>query len=186
MIGPGLVGRRNEQRALAKRLLGDLRPDLDIGTAETLRLFVGRRGRIQKLAAKRERLDERLASARRLNKEAQKQAAALIHAASSLPPVRDPALLAAAIEEGRRRGDAEAERDRRAQDAMRIAVQRDASIEKLRLPGTTIKGLEGLRVPTAAAIARFERRAQGLEDETRAAKFNRKVCESLYFSGLQA
>ena len=167
---PGLVGRRNEQRALAKRLLGDLRPDLDIGTAETLRLFVGRRERIQKLAAKREGLDERLASVRRLNKEAQKQAAALIHAASSLPPVRDPALLAAAFEEARRRGDAEAERDRRAQDAMRIAVQRDASIEKLRLPGTAIEGLEGLRVPTAAAIARFERRAQELEDETRAAR----------------
>lgn len=167
---PGLVGRRNEQRALAKRLLGDLRPDLDIGTAETLRLFVGRRGRIQKLAAKRERLDERLASARHLNKEAQKRAAALIHDASSLPPVRDPALLAAAIEEARRRGDAEAERDRRAQDAMRIAVQRDALIEKLRLSGTAIEGLEGLRIPTAAATARFEHRAQELEDETRAAR----------------
>ena len=167
---PGLVGRRNEQRALAKRLLGDLRPDLDIGTAETLRLFVGRRGRIQKLAAKRERLDERLASARRLNKKAQKQATVLIHTASSLPPVRDPALLAAAIGEARRRGDAEAERDKRAQDAMRIAVQRDASIEKLRLPGTAIEGLDGLRVPTTAAIEGFERRAQDLEDERRAAK----------------
>ena len=167
---PGLVSRCKEQRALAKRLLSDLRPDLDIDTAETLRLFVGRRGRIQKLAAKRERLDERLASVRRLNKKAQKRAAALSHAASSLPPVRDPALLAAAIKEARRRGDAEAERDRRAQDAMRIAVQRDALIEKLRLSGTAIEGIEGLRVPTAASTARFKRSAEELEDETRAAK----------------
>ena len=54
--------------------------------------LVGRRERIQKLAAERERLDERLASARRLHKEKQKQAAVLIHDASSLPPARDPAV----------------------------------------------------------------------------------------------
>ena len=167
---PGLVGRRDEQLALAKRLLGELRPDLDIDTAETLRLFVGRRERIQKLAAERERLDERLASARRLHKEKQKQAAVLIHDASSLPPARDPELLVAAIEEARRRGDAEVEREKLAQAVMRLAAQRDTSIEKLRLSELVIDKLEELRVPTAAAIARFERRAQELEDEARTAK----------------
>ncbi len=169
---PGLVRRRDEQLALAKRLLGDLRPDLDIDTADTLRVFVGRRERIQKLAAERERLDERLASAQRLYRESQEQAAALLHDASSLPPARGPALLVAAIEEARRHGDAEVEREKRAQTAMRIAAQRDASIEKLQLSGSVIDRLERLRVPTAAAIARFERRAQELEDEDRTAKID--------------
>ena len=169
---PGLVRRRDEQRNLATRLLGDLRPDLDIDTAETLRVFVGRRERIQKLAAERERLDERLASAQRLYRETQEQAADLLHDASSLPPVREPALLVAAIEVARRRGDAEVERETRAQTAIRIAAQRDASLEKLQLSGSAIDRLEGLRVPTAAAIARCERRARELEDEARTAKLD--------------
>ena len=167
---PGLVGRRNEQRALAKRLLGDLRPDLDLDAAETLRIFVGRRERIQKLAAERARLDERITSAGRLHRETEKQAAALVHAASSLPPARDPGLLVAAIEEARRRGDAEAERGKRAHAAMRIAALRDASIEKLRLSESVSTRLDALRVPAAASIAWFERRARELEDETRAAR----------------
>ena len=167
---PRLVGQRSEQRALAKRLLGELRPDLDIDVAEALRLFVGRRARIQKLAAERERLDERLESARRRHREAQERAAALAGETSSLPPARDPERLVAAIEEARRRGDAEAEREKLAQAAKRDAAQRDAAIEKLQLSAAVIDKLEELHVPTVAAITRFERKARELDDEARAAK----------------
>lgn len=171
---PRLVGQRGEQRALAKRLLGELRPDLDIDAAKTLRLFVGRRARIQKLAAERERLDERLESARRRHKEAQDRAAALARETSSLPSPRDPERLVAAIEEARRRGEAEEEREKLAQAAKRNAAQRDAAIEKLRLPASVIDKLKELRVPTAAAIARFERNAQEFDDEVRSAKTERQ------------
>jgi len=167
---PRLVGQRSEQRALAKRLLSELRPDLDIETTESLRVLFGRRARIQKLAAERERLDERIESARRRCKGAQEQAGALARAASSLPPECDPESLVATIEEARRRGDAEAEREKLAQAAKRNAAQRDAAIEKLRLPASLIDKLDELRVPTAAAIVRFEHTAQELDDEARTAK----------------
>ena len=171
---PGLVGQREEQRKLARRLLAELRPDLDIGGAETLRLYVGRRARIQKLASERERLDERLETARRRHRDAQEQAGALAREVSSLPPARDSEMLVAAIEEARRRGDAEAGREKLAQAAKRDAAQRDAAIEKLQLPAAVIDKLEELRVPTVAAITRFEREAQGLDDEKRAAKSERQ------------
>lgn len=171
---PGLVGRRGEQRALAKRLLGELRPELDIEGAETLRLFVGRRARIQRLAAERERLDERLESARRRHKEAREQAEALGRDTSSLPPGRDSEKLVAAIEEARRRGDAEAEKEKVAQAPKRIAAQRDAAMKKLNLPESVVDKLEELRVPGAGAIERFERKAQELDGEARAGKANRQ------------
>jgi len=167
---PRLVGQRAEQRSLAKRLLDELRPDLDIDAAETLRLFIGRRTRIQKLAAERERLNERLEAAHRRHREAKEHAATLVHEASSLPPERNPERLIVAIEETRRRGDAEAEREKATRTAQRIMAQRDAAIRKLQLPASAINKLEELRVPTQAAIARFERRAQELEDEGRVAK----------------
>ncbi|MBN2491306.1 MAG: AAA family ATPase [Planctomycetes bacterium] len=167
---PRLVGQHSEQRALAQRLLHELRPDLDIGTAESLRVFVGRRPRIQKLAAERERLDERLESARRRRKDTQEQASALARAAASLPPECDPESLVSTIEEARRRGDAEAEREKLAQAAQRNAAQRAAAIEKLQLPASAIDKLDALCVPTGAAIARFERTAQELDAESRTAR----------------
>jgi hypothetical protein len=167
---PGLIGQRDDQRTLARRLLGELRPDLDIAGAETLRRYLGRRVRIQRLASERGRLDERLDTARRRHRDAQEQAETLARELSSLPPARNPEKLVAAIEEARRRGDAEVERDKLAQAVKQGAVQRDAAIEKMQLPAAATDKLEHLRVPTLAAITRFEREAQALEDEARTAK----------------
>ena len=171
---PRLIGQRFEQREVAKRLLGELRPDLDIEAVEPLRLFVGRRPRIQKLAAERERLDERFEAARRRHKSALEQAGALTREASSLPPPRNPERLVAAIEEARRRGDVEAEREKLAQTAKRDATLRDTAIKKLQLLAAVFDKLGELRVPTDAAITRFVREADQLAAEARAAKSERK------------
>ena len=171
---PRLIGQRFEQRAVAKRLLGELRPDLDIEAVESLRLFVGRRQRIQKLASEHERLDERIESARRRHKGSLEQAGALKREASSLPPPRNPERLVAAIEEARRRGDVEAEREKFTQTAKRDATLRDAAIEKLQLLAAVYDKLRKIRVPTAAVITRFERDADQLAVEVRAAKSERK------------
>lgn len=171
---PKLVAQCADQRGLAKHLLGELRPDFDADTAESLRVFVGRRVRIQKLAAERERLDERFEIARGRLNEAQKKAEVLEREASSLPPWREPEKLVAAIEEARRRGDAEAQRVRLAQTVKRTVAQCNTAIEKLQLPTAVIDKLNELRVPTAATIARFERKAQQFEDEARTAKIERQ------------
>ena len=171
---PRLVGQRYEQRTLAKRLLGELRPDLDIEAVEALRLFVGRRTRIQKLAGERERLDERLASAQRRHQNALAQAAALAADASSLPPPRDPEKLVAALDEARRRGDAESERDKFALTIQRNVTQQDAALEKLGLLEAVTGKLDELPIPSAAAIARFVRGADELSGETRSANSERQ------------
>ena len=171
---PRLVGQSTEQRRLAKRLLSELQPDLDIEAIEQLRVFVGRRARIQKLSAERERLDERFEVARQRHTDAQEQAGALAREAFALPAARDAESLVAAIEEARRRGDAEAERGKLAQAAKRDTAHRDAAIEKLQLPAAVINKLEELHVPTVATITRFERKAQEFDDEVRAAKSERQ------------
>jgi len=164
---PGLVGRRNELRAQAKRQLDELRPDLDIEAVETLRIFVGRRARIQKLASDHGALEGRLESARKRLKEARAQEDELARDASSLPPARDPERLAAAIEEARQRGDAEAARAKSGQARKRLTAQVAALLEKLGLLETATGRLHALRVPPAATISRFERRARELDEGAR-------------------
>lgn len=167
---PKLVGQRGERCALAKRLLADWRPDLDLETAAALRVFVSRRSRIQKLAAERERLDERLASADRDGAKASDQKESLQHEASQLPPTRDAEKLVVAFNEARRGGDAEDEREKAAQAVKRLTAQRDALLEKIGLSAATADRLEELRTPSEAAIARFEARANDLRDAARATK----------------
>ncbi len=171
---PRLVGQRGEQRELAKRLLAELRPDLDVDSAEPLRVFVGRRARIQKLAAERAQLEERLETARGRSEAAHKKAGALGRDSSSLPPARDSQRVVSAIEEARRHGDAGAERQKLAHSVERSMAQRDAVIQKLRLPTSAMDKLAEVCVPTGAAIARFERRAQELDDAGRTAKAERQ------------
>ena len=165
---PRLIGQRDEQRALANRLLAEWRPDLDLETAAALRVFVSRRTRIQKLAAERERLDERLASADRDGAKASEQKEALQREASQLPPTRDAERLVVAINEARRGGDAEDEREKAAQAVKRFTAQRDARLEKLGLAAAAADRLEELRAPSAAVIGRFEAREKELRDVARA------------------
>lgn len=171
---PRLIGQRDEQRSLAKRLLGEWRPELEIEESAALRVFVGRRARIQKLAAECERLDERLASAVRDGAKAAEQKEALKGEASQLPPTRDAERLVVAINEARRGGDAEDERDKAAQVVKRFTAQRDAGLEKLGLAAATADRLEELRVPSAAVIARFEARDKEFQHAARATKSERQ------------
>ena len=164
---PGLVGRRNELRAQAKRQLGELRPDVDIEDAETLRVFVGRRARIQRLAAEQVGLEGRLGAARKRLKDAGAQSEELNRVASSLPPARDPEKLMSAIEAARQRGDAEAARAKSVQATKRLTAQVAALVEKLGLPGTATARLDALRVPPATTVSRFERRARERDEGAR-------------------
>lgn len=168
---PRLLGQLEEQRALAKRFLGELRPDLGVNAAaEALQPFVGRRQRIQKLAAEQERLDERLELARRHLNTARELLESLLRESPSLSPPRDAGILADAIEEARRRGDAEAERGKALRTVEQMVAQRDTAIAKLGLPASVNGTLQELRVPSAAAISIFERKAQDLANDARTAK----------------
>jgi len=174
---PRLVGQRTEQLRLATRLLAELRPDLNVEGTEPLRVFVGRRGRIQKLASEHERFGERLKSARDQLADAQQESTTLARDAALLPSERNPEELDGAIEESRRGSDSEAQRLKLSRSFNRLAEQRDAVIEKLRLPKASVDHLAELRVPTAATIARFDRKAQELEAESRTAKTERQRVE---------
>lgn len=170
---PRLVGQCNEQRAVAERLLAEVRPELDINAALALRVFVGRRERIRKLATERARLDERLAAARRNGRKASEQETVLERLAAELPRERNPEHLANAITEARRGGDAEDECEKAAQAVKRIATLRDAGMEKLGLSAAIADRLDELRVPSTAAIARFETRRKSLEDASSATSAER-------------
>ena len=171
---PRLIGQRYEQRSLAKRLLAEWRPELEIEESAALRVFVGRRARIQKLAAERERLDERLASALRAGAKAVEHEAALKREVSQLPATRDDERLVVAINEARRGGDTEDERDKTAQMVKRLTTQRDAGLEKLGFAAATADRLAKFRVPSAAAIAQFETRDKEVRNAARATKAERQ------------
>jgi type I site-specific restriction endonuclease len=171
---PRLIGQRHEQRSLAKQLLAEWRPELEIEESAALRVFVGRRARIQKLVAERERLDERLASAVRDGAKAAEKKEALKRQGSQLPPTRDVERLVVAVNEARRGGDAEDERDKAVQVVKRLTTQRDAGLEKLGLAAASADRLEKVRAPSAAVIARFEARDKEVQDAARVTKSERQ------------
>jgi uncharacterized protein YhaN len=171
---PGLIGQRGEQRSVATRLLAEWRPDLELEESAALRVFVGRRVRIQKLAAERERLDERLVSAIRDGAKAEAQNKDLQREDSHLPRTQDAERLVVAINEARRGGAAEDERDKAMQMVKRLTAQRDAGLEKLSLAAATTNRLEELRAPSATLIAKFEARYKEVQDAARATKSERQ------------
>ena len=171
---PRLIGQRYEQRSLAKRLLAEWRPELEIEESAALRVFVGRRARIQKLAAERERLDERLAAAIRDGAKAAEHEAVLKREVSQLPATRDDERLVVAITEARRGGDTEDERDKTAQLVKRLSTKRDAGLEKLGFAAATADRLTKFRVPSAAVISQFETRDKEVRDADRATKAERQ------------
>ena len=171
---PRFIGQRYEQRSLAKRLLAEWRPELEIEESAALRVFVGRRARIQKLAAERQRLDERLASALRDGAKAAEHEAALKCEVSQLPATRDDERLVVAINDARRGGDTEDERDKTAQMVKRLTTQRDAGLEKLGFAAATTDRLAKFRVPSAAVIAQFETRDKEIWNAARATKAERQ------------
>jgi uncharacterized protein YhaN len=171
---PGLSASCGELRTQARRLLGEIRPDVDIKGAEKLRIFVGRGIRIQKLAGEHERLVERLDLARQRHGEANEQSKELISEASTLPTARDSDALTTVIEETRRRGNVEAERDKAARSAERLHARRDALVEKLQLSKEVAGEVGRLRMPPVTLIQRFEREARNLEDEGREIKTERQ------------
>ena len=171
---PKLAARRDELRAQAKRRLAGLRPDLDLDGVEALRVFVGRRARIQQLATQHGELEGRRAAARARLAEALAHRHELEAAAPSLPPACDPGPLAVAIEEARRRGDAEAALAKSAQAVARLDAKVAALLGKLGLPGSATAAPDALPVPPTTTIAAFERRAMDLEQATRAAAEERQ------------
>lgn len=170
---PGLVGQRDEQRALAKRLLAEWRPDLDLDGVAAMRVFTSRRARIRKLAAERERLSERLSSAERNGEKALEQDEILTREATDLSPVRDAEQLIIAIKEAQRKGDAEDDRAKSVQLVKRLTTRRDAAIQKLGLTISMADRMGEIRTPTAAAISRFTAQNKELDDATRSTKAER-------------
>jgi len=168
---PKLVARCDELRAQARRRLAAVRPDLDLDAAEALRRFVGRRPRIQKLATEQGELLGRLDAARERRREALGHQNELEHEASSLPPDRDPGPLAAAVEEARRRGDADTALSGSARAEARLAATVAALRDKL---GLSESLPDAVPVPVAAVIARFEQRAVILADALRGAETERQ------------
>ena len=71
------------------------------------------------------------------------------------------------IEEARQRGDAEAALAKSVQATKRLTAVVAALLEKLGLPETATERLDALRVPPAATISRFERRARELDEAAR-------------------
>lgn len=171
---PKLAARRDDLRDQAGRRLAGFRPDLGLDGVETLRLFVARRARIQKLATRQGALEERLEAARARLKEALARRDELEGEASSLAPPCDPGPLAAAVEEARRRGDPEEALARSAQAVRRAAAKVAALLGKLGLPESAAATPDALPVPPAATIAAFERRASDLDQAARAAAEERQ------------
>ncbi len=161
----GLLAAREEQLSMAARVLGETKPGHPLEDAASLRALLLRRERIRKLAAGRERLEERIRAARRAGKEAADRAAKLAAEAAALPPVRDWRGLASAVEAARARGDADAERAAVERSVGRIRARLDVLARKLGFEAGA--GLEpgSMRIPPAESVARFAKALLRIEEE---------------------
>ncbi|NUQ61863.1 MAG: AAA family ATPase [Pirellulales bacterium] len=168
---PGLIAHRGQLEAEARLILRQLRPDLDLGSVDPLRLTSQERLQIQNLGNRHEALVRQLEQARAQIDEAQSRLADAEGQLAGLENDRDARLLVAAVRRIRGQGDLEEQRDAVAAELRRAEDQANVDLKRLGLWCGSLDALESLPVPPAEAVDRHEadfteveQRVRGLEE----------------------
>lgn len=162
---PGLISRRQLREADAVRLLrGVLQRDVNLD-AEALRLTPDQKVRLQELAQERATLTTRCDGASQQVALLTAQQEQLATRLNDLPPPQDSTELERALRRAQQLGDL----PKRLQELnrQRSAAEKQAAIDLQRLPlwSGDLATLEGLAIPAAATLERFEQELQSHQTE---------------------
>jgi uncharacterized protein YhaN len=175
---PGLVAERAALAGQAATLLGQLRPDLTLDAAPTLRPLLNRRRRATELGGRQEAVAAAVEQARCALAEVVEQGADRRAAQAALPVSPPLDVLRRATDEARRAGDLE-----RAIGETQARIQRDtdACRRELAALGLWDADLDALRaapLPSGESIERCIADAQGLDEARRSLETLRAEVEA--------
>jgi uncharacterized protein YhaN len=149
-------------QADASGLLRELRPELSLEQAGTLRPLLGRRRRVQELGNLQQALAERVSLARRTAREREEKVAATRQVLAELPEARDPQTLRQAVEAARRAGDLEGTLAAGRGELRALTSACADDLCRLGLWAGDLADLTALPVPPPEAVDRFARELDGL------------------------
>ncbi|MFH0810427.1 MAG: AAA family ATPase [Pseudomonadota bacterium] len=149
-------GRLRAERA-THELLAELRPDLDVGQAEAMRLTAAQRARIPELSSQYLALTEGLERARKDVAAAERKLGGARAELDGLPPPRDSQPLRLALEEAGREGDLDLALQKTALVLAGSRKEADLRLRALGLYLGSLEEIEALPVPPAESVERFER-----------------------------
>lgn len=153
---PDLHAKLQSLRNTAREILRELRPDLDVGRAETLRLPQDERARIERLGNAYERVTGDADRTRKELDEFEADLSPTREECAGLPPARDAGELRRTVNRVRGRGELEKQRDELQRQLTPDSEQ--AAVELARLPNwtKTLERLEQAPVPLVETIERFD------------------------------
>ncbi|MFO1430258.1 MAG: AAA family ATPase [Candidatus Competibacteraceae bacterium] len=146
----------HEARAEAREILAELRPDLELDAAETLRLPLAQQEHIRRLTEQYGPLMERGRSAVHREQDYTTKHAEAERELATLPPSRDVSELKRTVALLCKKGDLETSYRNAVNDVQTARRQAEEALQRLPLWTGTLESLITLPVPTDATINEFE------------------------------
>ncbi len=169
-----LDGMRISNRRDAGALIQEVRADLTLADAESLRPVLGRKRTIQALSSQYEALAQQASQARKQKDDAARELKGITGELSCLPAVRESDALAKALKLARRAGDLDGQIEeiaRRIDDGKKACR---AELKRLGLWTGKLDQLLELPLPLAETVRRFEAEYSELEDDRKQLRKDRK------------
>jgi uncharacterized protein YhaN len=174
----GLNGMRIAYQKDAGALIEQIRPDLKLADADSLRPVLGRKRTIQDLSARYEALTQQLAQARKQKDEAERKLKEIAEALSRHPPTKESAGLAKEFKLAQRMGEI----DRQIKEISRdIETGKKNCQAELKRLGRWTGGLEQLLelpLPLPETVRRFETDFSEIAEESRQRQKDRQKAEA--------
>lgn len=164
---PGLEGMRVAYKTEAAQLLRRIRPDLDVGQAESLRPGLARRKSVQTLGQRREAVLQEVRQAEQRLREVQRELEGKKAELAAAGPVAEAGNLIQALNLVLKAGDLDGELERRRADLLRARGACQAALQRLGLWDGTLDEVAGVRLPLPETVNEFEQALHQVDEELR-------------------
>ena len=172
-----LDGMRISNRTDAAALIKEIRPELKLADAESLRPVLGKKRTIQSLSSQYEALTQQALQAHKQRDEAEKDLRKITNALSGLPALRKSDGLAKALKLARRAGDIDEQVEEISREIAEGQKSCRAELKRLGLWFGELDQLLELTLPLHETLRRFDTDYSELDNERQQLNKDRKKAE---------
>ncbi len=164
---PERNGMRISLRDDAAILLKQVRPDLPLEDAETLRPVLAKKRTVQTLSAKYEAIDKQIEQARKVSETATQELGDADKELAAMPKAKDPDSLLQAMKLAQKAGDIDAQLAEGKTDIELNERECLAELKRLGMWSGDLAALMALSLPISETVQQFEHRYGEIADENR-------------------
>lgn len=171
---PERNGMRISLRRDAASLLQQVRPDLPLEEAETLRLALARKRTVQTLSSKYEAINQQLTLAQKQGKAAEQERKEIKKGLVAIPEAREPQNLFQAVKLAQKAGDVDAHLEKSVSDVELNKKECLVALKRIGLWSGDLAALMELSLPLSETAQQFENSCSEIADERREIEKDRK------------